>query len=736
MRTIISFLLSLLFLSSLKAQNSNDSFFVQLEDLVVSANRWQGKAKFNTRQIKLLKREEIEKHSSGTMADLIGSTGAVFIQKSQQGGGSPMLRGFSSNRLLYVVDGVRMNTAIFRSGNLHNIIALDAYALEQTEVLFGANSVIYGSDAIGGVMNFQTLVPKFAKVDRMLIKGRATARYATANKEKVGHLHFNLAKDKWSFLSSLTAYDFGDLRQGARGANEHFLSKFWVERKDNKDVLVHNPNPLVQKPSAYSQINLMHKVAFRPSASLNFNYSFHYSSISTYGRYDRLMSLRGGKPRFAQWDYTPQRWMMHNLALEHRGDKLLYDKLKLQLAYQLFEEGRIERAFAKGLRRTQREKVGAYSLNLDLMKRLKSNVKLYYGLEYVLNRVKSKAIGQDIESLQEQSIQARYPESSWQSSAIYAQSSVNLSPELILELGARYNLYSLRADFSQYDFDFVPELKSKTNLHNGDCSYGLGLVCNLDDDLSLKFNISKGFRAPNVDDIGKVFSSIKGTLTVPNPKLKAECVHNFDLSLSKQFSDVFRFDILAYYTSLDNALLLRPFQFKGKGLINYRGEELEVLAVQNKAKARVYGAELSMSLQALKGLHLLGQVNYQKGIALQEDGHKTPLRHSAPLFGKLALNYQVLRFETKLYTYFQGGLRHQDLAPEERRKTDLYALDNKGQTYVPAWFTLNWQANYRLGKHWLFSLGVENILDRAYRPYSSGISSAGRSLTLSSSYCF
>src|SRR5690606_19397902 len=72
-----------------------------------------------------------------TAADLVGSTGQVFIQKSQYGGGSPMIRGFSANRILIVVDGVRMNNAIFRSGNLQNIISIDPNTIQSGEVILG-----------------------------------------------------------------------------------------------------------------------------------------------------------------------------------------------------------------------------------------------------------------------------------------------------------------------------------------------------------------------------------------------------------------------------------------------------------------------------------------------------------------------------------------------------------------------------------------------------------------------
>ena len=111
--------------------------------------------KHSPKKITPIPKAEVEFQNPQTAADLLGISGKVYVQKSQQGGGSPMIRGFATNRLLYSVDGVRMNTAIFRGGNIQNVINLDPFAISSTEVLFGPASVIYGSDAIGGVMSFQ-----------------------------------------------------------------------------------------------------------------------------------------------------------------------------------------------------------------------------------------------------------------------------------------------------------------------------------------------------------------------------------------------------------------------------------------------------------------------------------------------------------------------------------------------------------------------------------------------------
>lgn len=120
------------------AQESTDTTkqFI-LDDVVISATRWRQTTDNVPSKIISISPEEINLQNPQTAADLLNISGKVFIQKSQQGGGSPMIRGFATNRLLYTVDGVRMNTAIFRGGNLQNVINLDPLATERAEVFSG-----------------------------------------------------------------------------------------------------------------------------------------------------------------------------------------------------------------------------------------------------------------------------------------------------------------------------------------------------------------------------------------------------------------------------------------------------------------------------------------------------------------------------------------------------------------------------------------------------------------------
>jgi hemoglobin/transferrin/lactoferrin receptor protein len=237
-----------------------------LDNLVISANKWEQKLNEVPNKIVKINKFEILRNNPQTSADLLGQSGSVFIQKSQLGGGSPMIRGFATNRVLLVADGVRMNNAIYRSGNLQNVISIDPLSVESAEVIFGPGSLIYGSDAIGGVMDFHTLEPRFSTDKKTLVKGSVLGRYSTANKEKTIHADINLGWQKWSILSSFSYSDFDDLKMGKNGrtGQDNYLRPEYVERINNKDSIVQNSDPRVQRFSGYNQTNFCKRLVISP----------------------------------------------------------------------------------------------------------------------------------------------------------------------------------------------------------------------------------------------------------------------------------------------------------------------------------------------------------------------------------------------------------------------------------------------------------------------------------------
>ncbi len=700
---------------------------IQMDQAVVSSTKWRQNSQEVPSKVSVLSASNLQIRNPSNAADWLGSSGEVFIQKSQQGGGSPMIRGFSANRLLYAVDGVRMNTAIFRSGNLQNVISVDPFSIKNTEVLFGPSSVMYGSDAIGGVMAFETLKPEFTR-DSSLLSGNIFSRFATANNEFTLHADLSYDLKKWAFLSSFSHFDYGDLKMGKIGPDE-YLRPYYADSKAGIDIIITNPDPRIQVNSGYSQANLMQKVRFKPNAKTEFDYGFHYSKTGNIPRYDRLIERNGANLKFAEWYYGPQVWVMNNLGISHHRESGIFDQMNVKVAHQFFEESRNDRRFGKPTLFKRTEKVNAISINADFIKLIRNESFLTFGGEWVYNEVISTGLVEDIHTGIHSPATARYPNSNWNSLAVYGTYHAHFSEKLKLQTGLRYNSTALQADFYN-NAAFYPLPFSEASNSFGSVTGSLGLIFNPDPTLTISPVLSTGFRAPNVDDIGKIFDSEPGMVLVPNPDLKPEYAYNAELNINKHFNQILKLDVSGFYTLLENAMVRRPFSLNGETEIDYEGQPSQVLAIQNAASATVYGVQAGIELALTRQILITTRYNFQKGTEELDDESTSPSRHAAPAFGLTRLSYLNKKLRIEFTTQYSAEVSYGRMPLEEKGKPHLYAKDELERPYSPSWMIFNLSTSYQLDQKIQLMVGVENIGDIRYRPYSSGIVSSGRNFTL------
>ncbi|MCP4054293.1 TonB-dependent receptor [Mesoflavibacter zeaxanthinifaciens subsp. sabulilitoris] len=726
-------------LKSLKKENiKTDYIYLEsnqlgLDEVIISASNFKQNKREIPKSIAIVNADQIKFNNPQTSADLLENTGKVYIQKSQLGGGSPMIRGFSTNRLLISIDGVRMNNAIFRGGNLQNVISIDPLSIEKTEVILGAGSTIYGSDAIGGVMSFYTKRPKLSYTDSLIVDSNVMLRYATANQEKTAHVDVNLGLKKWGFLTNVTYTDFNDLRMGSHGPAE-YLRPEYVVTENNQDVIIENNNPKIQKFTGYNQINLMQKVAYKPKDNLDFDLGLFYTTTSDYPRYDRLIRYRGDNLRSAEWNYGPQRWFMSNLKVTKTSSKAtFYDNIKATFAYQNFEESRIDRDFEDIIRNIHEESVNALSFNLDLEKDLSKKSSLFYGFEYVFNKVNSIGYTENIEDNTTGNTVSRYPDgATWKSTAIYANYKYKPNQKFVLQSGLRYNNVTQSANFTANNqYLNLPFDQSKINADALTASTGITWLPN--DILQWKLNLSTAFRAPNIDDVGKVFDSEPGSVVVPNNNLKPEYAYNGELGLKLNFNKKVVFDLATYYTYLDNALVRRDGDLNGETEIIYNNELSNVQSIQNASKSWIYGFEFAALWNISDQLKLTSRYNFIGGTE-ETDGIEVPVRHVAPNFGDTHLMWQSDKFKLDGFVNYNNKLSFTQLAPSETEKDYIYALDENGNPYSPSWYTLNLRTQYQLAEDTIVTATLENITDQRYKTYSSGIAAPGRNLIVSLTY--
>lgn len=709
--------------------NGNDN---ELEQVVLSVAKFEMNKDEIPQKIVSFSAKDIIMASPQTSADLLESSGQVFVQKSQLGGGSPMIRGFSTNRLLITVDGVRMNTAIFRSGNLQNIISIDPLAVENTEVILGPGSVVYGSDAVGGVMNFYTLKPKFSFTNETSVSGSVYSRYASANNEKTVHADVNIGLENWAFLSSISFLDFDDLRMGSHGPDEYLRNEYAV-RRNGEDLIVSNDNPQVQKPTGYNQINLLQKVKFMPHKDWDLNLGLIYSTTSDFPRFDRLYRKRDAELRSAEWYYGPQEWFMGNFKINKKGHGALYDKAQMTTAYQFFEESRHNRDFGEDWLYNTKENVDAYSVNFDFEKTFEES-RLFYGAEYVFNKVNSTGFTENILTEEQNITASRYPDgSTWQSIAAYTTYQWKIQKNLSFQSGLRYNHILVDAEFDDnlYDFPF-----QEANINTGALTGSAGINWQQNRFIGWRLNLSTAFRAPNIDDVGKIFDSEPGAVVVPNPDLKPEYAYSSELGFDWKPAENISFIATAFYTYLNDAMVRRDFNLNGETEIDYQGEPSRVQAIQNTAKAHVYGFESRIEIDLSVALRFSSQISITEGKEEQEDGSTAALRHAAPVFGNTHLIWHKKRLKFDLFAEYNGQFDYEDLAPSEQGKAYLYAIDDNGNPYSPSWYSLNLTGQYEFSKNLLATAALENITDQRYRTYSSGIAAAGRNLILALRYTF
>ncbi|MEP3837244.1 MAG: TonB-dependent receptor [Algibacter sp.] len=704
-----------------------------LEEIVISASKFKQNKRDIPQKILSADAKSIQFKNPQTSADILENTGQVYVQKSQLGGGSPMIRGFSTNRLLITVDGVRMNNAIFRSGNLQNVIAIDPFAIQNTEVTLGAGSVTYGSDAMGGVMSFYTHKPKLSYTDSLMFKANAVVRYATASNEKTGHFDFNLGYKKWAFITSASYTDFGDLRMGSHGPEDYLRSEF-VATTTTGDVIIENSDPLIQKYSGYNQLNVMQKAHYEPYENLSFDLGLYYSTTSNIPRYDRLIRYKGDELRSAEWNYGPQNWFMSNLEVTKLSSRSnLYDKIKVSAAYQNFQESRMDRDFQSITRSVTEEAVDAYSFNLDLEKKLSPKTEFFYGGEYIYNKVRSVAVDQDISNNTEVDAVTRYPNgSSWQSAAVYSSVKYKPNSKFVLQSGLRFNYVVSHADFTENNaflnlpFDYA-------NNESEALTGTAGITWSPSSIIQWKLNASTAFRAPNIDDIGKVFDSEPGSVVVPNNNLKSEYAYGGELGVKLNFNKKLILDMGTYYTYLDNALVRKDYSLNGETEILYNGEWSNVQAMQNASKAWIYGFEVGLKMPITSQLELTSQYSVIGGTE-EENLVEIPIRHVAPNFGNTHLTWTSKDLKLDFFANYNGDLSYYELAPSEIEKDYIYALDANGNPYSPSWYTVNFRAQYQINESVTLTTSLENITDQRYKTYSSGIAAAGRNFIIALKY--
>ena len=744
---------------TLKAQKNNAPVAdtskkqIDLEEVVVSASNFNEKRKNIAQTIDVISAKTIAQTNAQNMGDLLIYTGKVFVQKSQQGGSSPVLRGFEASRILLVIDGVRMNNAIYRSGHLQNSITTDQNSLRRVEVIYGPSSTIYGSDALGGIIHIITKAPVLSANKKVFNTGTVFTRYSSVNDEKTIHADASIANNKIGWLQAYNFSHFGDMKMGSNYPDkypEFGKRNLYIGNVYGLDSVMTNPDSRVQKSSGFKQWDITQKFLYKQNGHITHSLNFQLSNSTNVPRYDRLQDVKnfggttGTTLRYAEWYYGPQKRVMgaYELNILQAG---FFNELKANVNYQHIEESRQTREYRRYDRfDSQVEKVKVFGTTVSGRKIMGDN-ELVLGADVQLNDVKSGAGRTNLLTGNVTRLNTRYPDGKnrMNNFGVYAQHVYKFSnKKLVLNDGLRLQAISLKSNVLDNTFFNLPDIMVKQN--NIAVTGNVGIVFTPQKNLTVKASLSSGFRAPNIDDLSKVFES--GTaarqVVLPNANLKPEYTYNLDLTCNQVIADKVIFEITGFYTLFNNAIIKSPFKLNGQDSIIYNGVRSQVLASQNVNKAKLFGFTAGLSALVTKRLTINNTLSFTKGsyktnnaisstiyekqangsyLLVERKVATRPLDHIPPVLGKTSFNYNHNRFNTEFYLLYNGW-KHLDQYNADGEDNAQYATADG----MPAWLTANWKGNISCTKNLQLQVGVENIFDRNYRYFASGFSAGGR----------
>ena len=717
-----------------------------LDEVILSVARSASNVNQIAEKVSVIKSEDLFISSPSSGAEMLELSPGVRIQKSQGGGGSPIIRGFEANRVLIVVDGVRMNNAIYRSGHLQNSITIDPSNIERAEVIFGSSSVGYGSDAMGGVIHYYTKNPILKNSEK--ISSSFTTNFNSANNSVSNNFNTNYSSDNWGSITSISISKYGDIKMGKK-RNHGYSSwgltpifsqnsryKFYAEPSINLDESI-------QKNTGYSQVDLFQKFLFRIGDDNLLNLNIQFSESSDIDRYDQLSIPKDNSLKFSEWYYGPQKRLLISPSLRIFPKKKFMDKGVITFGFQKINESRIKRKFNSLNRSHQIEDLKVLSLNGDFDTSFNNGHTVSYGIETTYNHNYSKAYdrvldvdGNNVVGVSKKfAIPTRYPSdgSSYASFASYVNWSWNMSEFFTFNIGTRLTFTKLKASWNDV-ISVNPQL-SRVNLNSEALTTTVSMKLRPSNKIQINTVLSSGFRNPNIDDIGKIREN-NGLLVVPNTFLKPEYAYNLDLGVDyKSLDNKNYFSIRGFSTIISRHIgraeyiVFSDITTPDTSTIIYNNEEVTTIANKNLGNRFIHGFSIDGFNNLSRSLKIDYSLTYTKG-----DNNETygPLPSISPLFGSLSLGYVKNDLTIKAVYKFSDSKDPSEysIGGEDGLDETPYIIGQDGLKDflgTPSWSDFSIYASLNISPNSTLRLGITNIFDIHYRTFASGISAPGRS---------
>lgn len=661
------FFIILLFISNIGSGQKIDTSYKLLDSVIVTSRSIKIFDTKNPFVISSITNQQIVEKGARTTPEALQGVSGVFIQKTNHGGGSAFLRGLTGNQTLIVLDGIRLNNAIYRYGPNQYLNTIDMFTVDKIDVLKGIGAVEYGSDAMGGVIHVKT--KENASKDLNKISLNNTSKFISSDMEKTNRTAIQYATNKWDFIGGISLKKYGDLlgggsvgKQTPTGYNELNYDLKTRIKINNQSELIYSSQNTIQK-----NVPIYHKIALENFKTNQIDYQIHY---------------------------------LNYLKYKYISNKKWISEIIINASTQRSIEQRSNQKNNSSIFRNEADTVKNIGLTAEIVSKPNKNWTMNSGFDYYKDQLFSEAIETSSELNTQVFKRGLYPNGSiYKNSSIFNIHNLNFN-KLNIVAGLRYNF--LHIQMNELTLGNIA-IKPSALVYN------FGFNYQLNQHSFLFGSITTGYRAPNIDDLGSL-GIVDFRYEIPSYDLRPEKSLNTEIGY-KFRSNKIDFSIAAFKMKLKD--IIARVLVDGKVISGYN-----VYNKKNIESSYINGAEVNYTYFVSKFLtwHTNATYTYGQNVTKNE-----PMRRIPPLFGQNKISF-VKKNKTLAITHQFAG-KQDRLAQGDKD-------DNRiGKLGTPGWNIFNVDAGWQF-KNLSLNTSLINISNVQYKTHGSGVYGMGRAINL------
>lgn len=638
-----------------------------LDEITVLATRRPVTVEEVSTAVTTIDGEEVirQKLTTDALAHHVG----VSLQQTTPGQGAVIIRGLKGSAVLHLVDGMRLSNAIFRTAPTPWFALVPASSVKRLEVVRGTPASLYGSEAVGGVVQSVSRLPEFDS-DEVGYAGEVFAGFDSAELEKSVRATLDVGTRSLAASFSAEYLETGDRRVGG---GERIA------------------------PSGYESRALRAVVRGISSDEKSWLLDLHFLEQPETPRIDELVPGYGQtEPSSSEWVFAPnQRLFAH---FQHDYIAASGIDWKIDAAWQRIVDDRTTRDFGATERRFEDNSSDLYGLTASASG---ENGAVWWiaGVDVYYDEVRSSRLSQDITDGSVIETASRFPDGSTVSQAgLYGNVQWTISDRHSLDAGLRYT-------------DVRIDLPDGTTIKPGRLSGDLGWVYDLSDTWQVVLNAGAGFRAPNIADLGTLGNRPGNRFNIPNTSLDSEQVTHGDIGL-RHLANGFQFELLLFGLRYTDRIV-------SVSTGDQTPDGRDIVQSVNAASSSIRGIEAGLSADLTDRISFDVLLNYTYGDQRVADVEE-PADRIPPLNGRIAFNV-IYNDHWDFDAWVIAAAGQDRLSARDVRDVRINPLGTPGWAAVGAsatWSSANWQV----------SLGIDNLFDRRYREHGSGIDAPGRNV--------